>query len=95
MDDVRPRGAINEPVNGLTHYIGNGELRSVPFPIILAAIFLIISGYVLVFISYGRAVYAVGGNREAARLAGINVSGGRIRRHRPAAGNQVDPTWHP
>jgi predicted ABC-type sugar transport system permease subunit len=38
-------------VNGLTHYIGNGELRSVPFPIILAAIFLIISGYVLVFIS--------------------------------------------
>jgi ribose transport system permease protein len=67
-------------VNGLTYYIGNGELRSVPFPIIFAAIFLIISGFALVFTSCGRAVYAVGGSREAARFAGINVTGGRIRR---------------
>lgn len=65
---------INEPVNGLMYYIGNGEVWSIPFPIILAAIFLVISGYVLRFTSYGRAVYAVGGNPEAARLAGINVT---------------------
>ncbi|MCU1658895.1 MAG: rbsC [Pseudonocardiales bacterium] len=65
---------INEPVNGLLYYIGNGELWSIPFPIILSVIFLIISGYVLRFTSYGRAVYAVGGNPEAARLAGINVT---------------------
>ncbi len=65
---------IHEPVNGLMYFIGNGEIWSIPFPIVLSAIFLLISGYVLRFTSYGRAVYAVGGNPEAARLAGINVA---------------------
>jgi len=65
---------IKQPVGSLMYYVGNGQIWSIPFPIVIATILLLISGYVLRFTSYGRAVYAVGGNREAARLAGINVT---------------------
>jgi D-xylose transport system permease protein len=49
-------------------------IRGVPFvvPIILAL--LVIGTYVLNRTRYGRHIYAVGGNAEAARRAGINVS---------------------
>jgi ribose transport system permease protein len=66
--------SINESVGGLMYFIGNGSVFGVPFPIVLSLIVLLICGYALRFTSYGRAVYAVGGNREAARLAGINVT---------------------
>jgi ribose transport system permease protein len=65
---------ITEPAGGIMYFLGNGEVFSIPFPIVLSAIFLVIAAYVLRFTPYGRAVYAVGGNPEAARLAGINVS---------------------
>jgi D-xylose transport system permease protein len=49
-------------------------IRGVPYviPIILAL--LVIGTYVLNRTRYGRHIYAVGGNSEAARRAGINVS---------------------
>jgi D-xylose transport system permease protein len=49
-------------------------IRGVPYvvPIILAL--LVIGTYVLNRTRYGRHIYAVGGNAEAARRAGINVS---------------------
>jgi D-xylose transport system permease protein len=49
-------------------------IRGVPFvvPIILAL--LVIGTFVLNRTRYGRHIYAVGGNAEAARRAGINVS---------------------
>jgi D-xylose transport system permease protein len=49
------------------------SLRGIPWvvPIILAL--LVLGSFVLNRTSYGRHVYAVGGNQEAARRAGINV----------------------
>jgi D-xylose transport system permease protein len=49
-------------------------IRGVPYvvPIILAL--LVVGTYVLNRTRYGRHIYAVGGNAEAARRAGINVS---------------------
>ncbi|HEV7712493.1 MAG TPA: ABC transporter permease, partial [Asanoa sp.] len=49
-------------------------IRGVPYvvPIILAL--LVVGTYVLNRTRYGRHIYAVGGNSEAARRAGINVS---------------------
>lgn len=46
-----------------------------PFPIILFfdLALLLIMGGVLKFTAFGRAIYAIGSNREAARLNGINV----------------------
>jgi ribose/xylose/arabinose/galactoside ABC-type transport system permease subunit len=55
------------------NFIGGGYLFGVPFP---AIVFLLIFFAMLFLIrntTFGRAVYAVGGNEEAARLSGINV----------------------
>jgi D-xylose transport system permease protein len=49
----------------------------VPWGVPLVAVLLIICTFVLSRTGYGRHVYAVGGNAEAARRAGINVT--RIR----------------
>ena len=54
-------------------YLGAGYLLGTPFPaVVLLTAFLIIQVQ-MKRTSFGRAVYAVGGNIEAARLAGIRV----------------------
>lgn len=60
------------------NFFGGGYVLGVPFP---AIIFLIAFGAVYFLMKYtvfGGAVYAVGGNDEAARLSGINVGLVRI-----------------
>lgn len=47
---------------------------SVKMPVIYLAIFTLIVWFVLRFTTVGRKIYAVGGNPEAARLSGINVT---------------------
>lgn len=73
-------------VLGTTVYLLNQErsfnvlinsLKGVPIVVPLIAVLLIAGTFVLQRTSYGRHVYAVGGNKEAARRAGINVD--RIR----------------
>lgn len=60
------------------NYIGAGFLYGVPVPALimlaLFAIFLFVSRRTI----FGRSVYAVGGNAEAARLSGISVTTVRI-----------------
>ena len=51
--------------------------RGVPFALLLVVAMLVIWTYVAKRTTFGRHVYAVGGNAEAARRAGINVA--RIR----------------
>jgi D-xylose transport system permease protein len=50
----------------------------VPWGVPLVAVLLIICTFVLARTRYGRHVYAVGGNAEAARRAGINVNAIRL-----------------
>jgi len=54
-------------------YLGTAKVAGVPLSGLIAIIILIISGFVLARSTYGRSVYAVGGNQEAARLSGIRV----------------------
>lgn len=53
------------------------ELRSLqkllPYPVIFVAIVVVIFAFVLARTQFGRHTYAIGGNQEAARRAGINV----------------------
>jgi D-xylose transport system permease protein len=49
-------------------------IRGVPYVIPIILVLLVIGTYVLNRTRYGRHIYAVGGNAEAARRAGINVS---------------------
>lgn len=53
--------------------LGNGALLGVPNPIWLTALIVVISGVLLNSTAYGKNTLAIGGNQEAARLAGVNV----------------------
>lgn len=57
--------------------LGQGYIGFVPIPVILALIAFIAGHFLLSRCRLGTYIYAVGGNREAARLSGINVD--RIR----------------
>ena len=54
-------------------FIGQGNLFNIPIAIIIAAVCFVVMSFVLNRTYFGRYVYALGGNEEAARLAGINV----------------------
>jgi ribose transport system permease protein len=56
-------------------FLGGGYLLDVPTPIYVFAVVCVVSAVVLGLTPFGRAIYAVGSNDEAARLSGISVSG--------------------
>lgn len=53
--------------------LGNGGIGRVTYPVIIFAIFAVICQLVLSRTVYGRYIYAIGGNAEAARNSGIRV----------------------
>lgn len=60
-------------------FFGNGQISitetvRIPIPVIIALIVVVVSYYVLTQTIFGRQVYALGGNREAVRLSGININ---------------------
>jgi ribose/xylose/arabinose/galactoside ABC-type transport system permease subunit len=55
-------------------FFGAGYLWKIPVPAIVFVIVFLFSELVMNYTSFGRAIYAVGGNAEAARLSGINVT---------------------
>lgn len=58
--------------NGYT-FLGGGYVLGIPVPVIITIVLFVIAHFVLSRTVFGHNVYAIGGNREAARLAGINV----------------------
>jgi ribose transport system permease protein len=54
-------------------FIGNGTLFGVPWLVIIALAVIVISWLILRRTVLGNRIYAVGGNPDAARLAGIKV----------------------
>jgi ribose/xylose/arabinose/galactoside ABC-type transport system permease subunit len=63
-----PSGFVPEGLNVVNQSIG-----PLPFPFVLWAIFNLVFAFILYATPYGRRVYAIGSNREAARLSGIRV----------------------
>ena len=64
------------PISGFTpemRWFGTGLIGPVPVPVIIFAVAAVLCHIVLRYTRYGRAVYAVGGNPEAARLSGLRV----------------------
>lgn len=55
-------------------FLGQGNIGTVSFPVIVMFVLLFIMSFVLNKTYFGRYVYAIGGNSEATRLAGINTS---------------------
>jgi ribose transport system permease protein len=75
------RGVINvlsqgQPVTRLGDtfdFLGSGYIGPVPFPVILMLLLVAGISYIQKSTPFGRHVYAVGGNSEAARLSGIKT----------------------
>ena len=55
-------------------WLGQGDLLGVPVPVIIAAAFALFGGWLFNHTKFGLHVRAIGGNREAARLAGVPVN---------------------
>ncbi|TID18123.1 sugar ABC transporter permease, partial [Avibacterium paragallinarum] len=55
-----------------TIYLLN-DYRGIPFPVLLLALLAVIGMFIAKKTAFGRHIYAIGGNIDAARLSGINV----------------------
>ncbi|MEZ5861326.1 MAG: ABC transporter permease [Geminicoccaceae bacterium] len=67
------RGQIAYNVPDLVKTLGSGSIAGIPWIVIVATLFLAVGHFVLSYTRFGRYVYMVGGNREAAEYAGVNV----------------------
>jgi len=54
-------------------YLGSGKWMGIPMSIWIAATLYVVFGLFLRYHRLGRALYAIGGNAEAARVAGVRV----------------------
>ncbi|MBA8879627.1 ABC transporter permease subunit [Phyllobacterium myrsinacearum] len=73
-------GGTTVPVNNSFFAgLGNGRILSVPYIVILAAIFVLLMHYVLSYTRFGQHNYAIGASAQAARRAGININSHLLR----------------
>jgi len=54
--------------------LGQGSIGDVPTPIIFMVCIFVATWYILKHTRFGRSIYAIGGNEEAAAASGINVN---------------------
>ena len=72
------RGQIAYNVPDFVKTLGSGSVFqigtvSIPWIVVVAVLFLAVGHFVLKYTRFGRYVYMVGGNREAAEYSGVNV----------------------
>ncbi len=80
------RGAALLYTNGQNIYqigdyvkFGQGKILGIPTPMIFLVGTLIVTWYLLRHTVFGRSIYAIGGNEEAANASGINVNRIKMR----------------
>lgn len=85
--DGRPISRLDPTFN----FLGQNAILGIPVPIIIFAIVAVTAHVILNYTRFGRHVYAIGGNEQAARVSGINLKRATIviytlwwsaRRHR-------------
>lgn len=59
--------------NDFLTFIGRGDILGVPVVVLLMIVMFAITAYVLKYTSFGRKIYAIGGNKNASYLSGINI----------------------
>ena len=80
------RGAALMYTNGQNIYqigdyvvFGQGRILGIPAPVIFMIAVLLVTWYILKHTVFGRSIYAIGGNEEAANASGINVDKIKMR----------------
>ena len=64
------------PLSGLSAkfaQLGNGDFLGIPIPLLITLLIYFLAYLILNRSATGRYVYAIGGNKEAVRLSGINI----------------------
>lgn len=69
--------SIQGTVDGFIE-VGTGHIGPIPIPVLISFTLLILFFLVLHYTTFGRYVYAIGGNPQAARLSGLSVDKTRI-----------------
>lgn len=70
---VISKGRSFSPFPDAFNQLGQGTLLGVPYSVYIAFVVLLIGYFLLNHTTFGRSIYAVGGNEEAARVSGINI----------------------
>jgi D-xylose transport system permease protein len=60
-------------VNRAFDHEADASIRGVPFLVVILALIGLLMSYISTNTRFGRYAYAIGGNRDAARLSGINI----------------------
>ena len=60
-------------VFGFGEFLGGAERDGIPYAVLMMALAALVVHIVLTRTTWGRSLYAIGGNEEAARLSGINL----------------------
>ena len=76
------RGAANlytsgRPISDLTDeydFIGQGDVFGAPVPILILLVMAAVTHVLYAHTKFGKYIYAIGGNEQAARVSGINAS---------------------
>ena len=72
---AQPIGGIDRRFAALgTGYIGFDGVYSIPYIVIIAAVVTFITWVLFNKTTYGKNIYAIGGNAEAAKVSGVNVT---------------------
>lgn len=61
--------------------LGQGSIGIIPISLIIMILIMLIGYFILAKLPYGRYLYAVGSNEEAAKLAGVNTGNVKIIAH--------------
>jgi ribose transport system permease protein len=73
------RGYIIYDFDPKFRFIGKGYVFGIPMPIIIMAGMYVVFYFLMHRTTFGRAIYSLGANREAARLSGIKVESTLIK----------------
>jgi len=72
------------PVSNLSdgyRFLGSGTILGIPMIVIVFLILLALTAFILTQTRFGKSLYAIGGNAQAARVAGINVELNLVKVH--------------
>lgn len=70
---VLTRGVAITGIPRDVQYLGRGDLFGVPVPFIIMFLALLVATFVMLKTPFGRYMYAIGNNRDGARMLGIRV----------------------
>jgi ribose/xylose/arabinose/galactoside ABC-type transport system permease subunit len=59
-------------------WFGQGYIWGIPVPVIIMVVVALMGSFILTRTYFGRRVFALGGNEEAARLAGVRINGMKV-----------------